>query len=118
MNLKRVQELLVIDGDFNYHKESGRMEFLWLEKHDGGYNEPCGEPVEKEEAVRILNEYREGLKMLQEQNKELLADAKRLFVLVEDYEKHTHVIGTGDVKEQHNALSGKVESVEQEEIPF
>ena len=45
---------------------------------------------------------------LRQQNKELLADAKRLFVLVEDYEKHTHVIGTGDVKEQHTALMEKI----------
>ena len=84
MNLKRVQELLAIDGDFNYHKESGWMEFLWIEKHDGGYNEPCGEPVEKEEAVRTLNEYREGLKMLQAQNKELIKDAERLAAEIRD----------------------------------
>ena len=41
---------------------------------------------------------------LRQQNKELLADAERLFVLVEDYGKYAYVVGTGDAIDQHLAL--------------
>ena len=49
----------------------------------------------------------EELKILRAQNKELIEDSERLFVLVEDYGKYGYVLGTDDVRDQHNALMEK-----------
>ena len=45
---------------------------------------------------------------LRKQNKALIEDAERLFVLVEDYGKYAYVIGTGDAIDQHEALMQEI----------